>query len=153
MGVSWEMPKVDCIIRKAFREEIEWINSRYDEIKFKQSNFDQELIAIAQIDGQKAGIGRLITLSDREAELGGIYVFTDYRGRGVAGIIVEFLLQHSEQFKTLFCIAFAHLQNFYGKYGFVLANGYQNIPNEVVEKYQWCKLTYESEPVLLMLNR
>ncbi len=142
---------MDVTVRKAFRDELEWINSRYDEVGFKHSDFNRELIAIAQVNGNRAGIGRLVTISDTEAELGGIYVFTDYQGRGVAEKIVEFLLQHSGGFKKIFCLPFAHLQHFYGKYGFVPTNGYQDVPPEVCEKHHWCNCTYEHETLLLVL--
>ncbi len=37
-------------IRKALKIEIEWINEKYDEVQFIHSNFENEIIAIAEIN-------------------------------------------------------------------------------------------------------
>ena len=144
---------MNVTIRKAFRCELEWLNARYDEVGFRHSDFNRELIAIAEVEGNKAGLGRLVTIDSNTAELGGMYVFTEYRGYGVAGKIVEFLLQHSGRFKQIFCLPFAYLKDFYGKYGFVPTDESQDIPALIREKHNWCKRTYEHEILLLVLAR
>lgn len=140
-------------IRQAVREELQWINARYSEINFKPSNFDRELIAIAEVKGQKAGLGRLVLIDEHTAELGGMFVLESYRGYGIAGKIVEFLLQHSEGFQRIFCIPFAHLKNFYGRYGFVPVTTDYSVPIEIAEKHRWCNQAYDRETLLLILDK
>lgn len=50
-------------LREALPTDIEWINRRYDEVGFVHSNFDSEVIAVAEWRGCKAGLGRLVDLS------------------------------------------------------------------------------------------
>ncbi len=87
-------------IRKALQDEIEWINTKYDEIGFIHSQFDNEVIAVAVLHNDdeaiRVGIGRLVTIDDKTLELGGIYVFDRYQGQGIAGKLVKFLLTHPE---------------------------------------------------------
>lgn len=64
------------IVKKA---EMEWINKCYNEVEFVHSNFDKEIIAVAELDGHRAGIGRLVTIDSNYLELGGMYVFESYR--------------------------------------------------------------------------
>lgn len=49
-------------IRRAKPSEIDWINNCYDQVKFVHSTFDNEIIAIAESCGEKAGLGRLVTV-------------------------------------------------------------------------------------------
>lgn len=140
-------------VRRAHPEEITWINAQYQSIEFKPSVYERELIAIAEVEQQKAGLGRLVSINETVAELGGIYVLPDYRGDGIAGKIVEFLLQQSESFEQVFCLPFEHLQSFYSKYGFVTVNNHNHVPTEVLEKYQWCKQIYTQNTLLLSQTR
>lgn len=69
-------------VRAAKVAEIEWINQCYDEVEFVHSIFEKEIIAIAEIDDQKAGVGRLVNVKQGNLELGGMYVFESFRGKG-----------------------------------------------------------------------
>jgi hypothetical protein len=69
-------------IRAASKTDIEWINHRYKEVDFVPSIFEKEVIAVAEFKGERAGLGRLVTLDEQNAELGGMYVFEPYRGKG-----------------------------------------------------------------------
>jgi GNAT superfamily N-acetyltransferase len=100
-------------VRAAKISEIEWINQRYDEVEFVRSVFEKEIIAIAEVDGQKAGIGRLVNVNKGNLELGGMYVFESFRGKGIAGEIIEFLLSHADSKSIVYCIPFQHLVPFY----------------------------------------
>lgn len=71
-------------IRIAKASEIDWINQRYDEVEFVHSVFEKEIIAIAEIGAQQAGIGRLVNVTEHDFELGGMYVFEPFRSKGVA---------------------------------------------------------------------
>ena len=69
-------------LRAANPSEIAWINAQYDQVGFKHSNFDNEFIVIAEVSGQKAGLGRLQRIDSSVAELGGIFVNEQFRGLG-----------------------------------------------------------------------
>ncbi len=100
-------------LRLVGRSEMEWVNRCYDEVDFVHSHFDNEMIAVAEVKGQKAGLGRLVVIDENHLELGGMYVFESFRGQGVAKKIVEFLLKHAKPSQVIYCIPFEHLQHFY----------------------------------------
>jgi N-acetylglutamate synthase-like GNAT family acetyltransferase len=136
-------------IRKALENELPWINKKYDEVAFVHSRFENEIIAIAEVDGEKAGIGRLVSLDNDNLELGGIYVFEKFRGKGIAHKIVEFLLKSSKPNKTIYCIPFAKLSTFYKKFGFAPCRELKEAPQDIVRKIQWCQRSYEEHVELL----
>ena len=74
--------------RQAEKEELPWINSQYKEVGFVISSFDNEFIAIVEVNGKKAGLGRLVVVDHENLELGGIYVLNEFRRMGVADHIV-----------------------------------------------------------------
>jgi GNAT superfamily N-acetyltransferase len=136
---------IECtnpIIRRAKETEIEWINKKYDEVGFCHSIFANEIIVIAEIEGVSAGLGRLVKVDEYAWELGGIYVFSEYRGQKVATAIVEYLLDVVPAFNVIYCIPFQHLSHFYQKFGFEKLNNVCAIPSKVLEKYKWCKHVY-----------
>lgn len=137
-------------IRVAEQSEMPWINSCYDEVKFVHSNFEKEIIAIAEYEGQKAGLGRLVKIGPDHLELGGMYVFPAYQKKGIAGAIVDFLLSHVRSFQTVYCIPFQHLLSFYKKYGFVECADLQSVPEDIIKKYQWCQEEYCTATSLLV---
>lgn len=140
-------------VRLATSEEIGWINSRYDEVGFVPSEISTEKIVIAEVGGEKAGLGRLVQITEDDAELGGMLVFENFRGHGIAGKIVELLLQQSRSYKRVFCIPFEHLNEFYGRYGFSkLEPDTIDIPPKVKEKHEWCNQNYEHRTLLLVLT-
>lgn len=140
-------------IVQAKRSEIDWINKCYDEVGFIHSTFEKEVIAIAEVNGQKAGLGRLVTVEGNNLELGGMYVFEPFRGQGIATKIVAFLLEHVKSFQTIYCIPFEHLVPFYQKCGFVSCSDYEAVPKEISDKCCWCKKTYSQPTALLVLSK
>lgn len=139
-------------IRTAKNVEIEWVNKCYDEVGFVHSNFGNELIAIAEIDRQRVGIGRLVTIDSEHLELGGMYVFESFRNSGVARAIVDFLLKNTPPNKTVYCIPFAHLVSFYKRFGFASCTNLDPVPKELLDKYLWCKEKYPRPTSLLILK-
>lgn len=138
------------IVRRAKESEIDWINAKYMEVNFKVSNYKKECIVIAEIDNQKAGLGRLVRIDDKNVELGGIYVFENFRGFGIADKIVGFLCteNHFEN-TTVWCLPFEKLKGFYSKFGFVASELIP--PKEIKEKHEWCNVEGRySQPVLLL---
>jgi GNAT superfamily N-acetyltransferase len=137
-------------LRLAHAHEMDWINERYDEIHFMHSRFDREIIAIAEYEGQKAGLGRLVTLDDGHLELGGMYVLEAFRRHGIARKIVPFLLDLADPNKIVYCIPFQHLLSFYEKFGFVPCHDLSNTPQDLKTKIQWCSETYALQGVSLL---
>ena len=141
----------EITVKQAEKNEIEWINSKYAEVDFVKSDFENEFIVIAKADNQNAGIGRLVVIDEKNIELGGIYVFSEFRGNGVAEKIVHYLCANNP-FKNsvIWCLPFDNLMEFYSRFGFKeqLKN---NVPNEIIEKHKWCNSNekYGKEVLLL----
>ena len=137
--------------RKAEKSELFWINSKYAEVDFMPSYFETELIVIAEMDGTKCGIGRLVQISDEDLELGGIYVFPAYRNLGVAENIVKFLCNENDfKQQTIWCLPFEHLEDFYTKFGFFPSEGgSETIPQDILKKHKWCNSNYGKNVLLL----
>lgn len=144
--------KIMLKVRAAKNTEIEWINKCYDEVEFVHTVFDKEIIAIAELDGHKAGIGRLVTVDSNHLELGGMYVFESFRNKGIARAIVDFLLKHNSTAKTVYCIPFEHLASFYKGFGFSPCLDFEQVPKKLLEKYLWCKEKYSHPTSLLVLK-
>ncbi len=140
-------------IRAAQKKDIEWINQCYTDVDFVPSIFEKEIIGIAEYEGERAGIGRLVTIDNHNAELGGMYVFESFRGKGVARELVKFLLKYAHLFQTVYCIPFEHLSSFYMEFGFAVCANLEKAPSEVVTKYQWCKSHYPQATLLLFLQQ
>jgi len=136
-------------IRQAQTHELDWVNTRYAQIGFAPSRAN-EVILIAEVDGEPAGLGRLVPLSDTSSELGGIFVFPKQRGRGIATRIVRALVAHAQAYETVYCIPFRHLTPFYKSFGFRdLADP---APEAVALKRAWCSETYPEPTDLLVLT-
>nr|WP_282100236.1 GNAT family N-acetyltransferase [Aquimarina sp. MMG016] len=114
------------------------------------SDYDNEYIVIAEINNNACGLGRLTTIDTDNLELGGIYVFDEFRGLGVADQIVTHLMSKASKNKKIWCLPFNHLKDFYLKFGFKdhSLSDYQ-IPNKITSKYQWCNKTYDKGVLLL----
>lgn len=139
-------------VRTAKDTEIQWVNKCYDEVNFVHSIADNEVIAIGEIEGSKAGIGRLVRIDSNHFELGGMYVFESFRKHGVAGAIVDFLLKNAPLNSIVYCIPFEHLVPFYNKFGFKPCINLDPVPKELLDKYLWCKEKYPQPTALLILN-
>lgn len=138
-------------ITTAKRNEIDWINSKYDDIGFVRSNYENEFIVIAKVENQNAGIGRLVKIDEENIELGGIYTFPNFRGLGVAKIIVESLcVKNPYRGSTIWCLPFANLLKFYSGFGF---RDHQNgaIPKEIETKFDWCNSSDKYQNKVLLL--
>jgi len=55
----------DIKIRLASIQEIDWINKKYDEIGFLHPEFGHEKIAIAEMENQKVGLVRMVSLDKK----------------------------------------------------------------------------------------
>jgi N-acetylglutamate synthase-like GNAT family acetyltransferase len=135
-------------ISNANEADLAWVNQQYKAVDFKPSCFENELIAIAKVDNKPIGVGRLQTIEDKIAELGGMYVDSAHRQQGIADKIVTYLLANSTRYEIVYCLPFAHLATFYQRFGFKLVTISAAIPQEVSAKVDWCRDTYD-HPVLL----
>jgi GNAT superfamily N-acetyltransferase len=131
-------------VRAARPEELDWINQRYADIDFVPST-DKDIIAIAEVNGERAGIGRVVPVGARIAELGGMVVFDAYQGLGLSRKIIAWLTA-LPQFDELFCLPFEELHGLYGSMGFAI---HADAPEKVAAKHRWCNEHYP-KPVLLM---
>jgi N-acetylglutamate synthase-like GNAT family acetyltransferase len=133
-------------LRTARPEETGWINEQYARVHFIPSDV-RDSIVIAEVDGERAGIGRLVEAGKGAYELGGMYVLDAFRGAGVARAIVEELIRRAGE-HDLYCIPFADLEAFYASAGFrrIEADG---IPPKIQEKLDWCEREID-RPVVLM---
>ena len=152
-GLLYMIPSPDIKIRNATIHELDWINQRYNEVEFAHSTFEREVIAIAEWSTQKAGIGRLVTIGENIFELGGMYVFEPFREKGIARKIVEFLLNHTATPSTIYCIPFQHLVPFYEHCGFRSCPDFSNVPEEILDKFDWCAKKYTTPTSLLILKK
>lgn len=139
------------VTRKTKPEELDWVNLKYTEVDFKPSSLNN-LIIVAELHGVKAGLGRLVKIDVNNFELGGIYVFPEFRRLGVADKIVSKLYESSLQEKTIWCLPFSNLLPFYSKFGFKEIDSEVLVPSEIQDKYNWCNTNYEKE-VLLLVKR
>lgn len=135
-------------VRRLFDSELAWANERYDEIHFLPSKA-ADFVVVAEIEGRKVGLGRLVRIDDTSAELGGIYVLPAFRGGRIAQAIVAYLLQESP-YRNLFCIPFAHLERFYLGFGFRRVPAETAVPRVVAEKVNWCTETYPASVCVLL---
>lgn len=129
--------------------DLPWANARYAEIDFQPSG-PRDLVAVARVDGERAGLGRLVPVDAQAGELGGIYVLPPFRGRQVARAVVSFLLAQSP-YRRLYCLPFAHLESFYRGFGFAPPAAQDALPPAVAEKLAWCARRY-ADPVRLLVR-
>lgn len=138
------------LVRRLLAQELIWANERYGEIHFVPSTAE-DFIVVAEVDGEKVGLGRLVPVDANSAELGGIYVLPQYRGQQVARALVNFLLRESNH-RRLYCVPFVHLDGFYREFGFVPAPSDSKVPDSIARKLQWCHRQYASNVTLLVRN-
>ncbi len=135
-------------LRRATEADAGWINAAYANIRFQQSDLARDLVIVAELDGEYAGLGRLVPAGERAYELGGMLVFDAFRGRGVAKAIIDELLRHAGG-REVYCIPFADLEPIYAKAGFARRERDEALPEHIREKLDWCEREME-RPVILM---
>ncbi|HYO77507.1 MAG TPA: GNAT family N-acetyltransferase [Thermoanaerobaculia bacterium] len=135
-------------LRRATLSDAEWINAAYARVHFLPSDPARDLVIVAELDGERAGIGRLVPAGERAYELGGMLVFENFRGRGVARSIIDELLRHAGD-AEVYCIPFADLEPVYAKAGFTRRERHAALPAHIVEKLDWCAREM-ARPVILM---
>jgi N-acetylglutamate synthase-like GNAT family acetyltransferase len=139
-------------LRQATAADSHWINAAYADVHFQPSDLEHELVIVAEVEGEHAGIGRLVPAGGDACELGGMLVFDRFRGRGLARAIIDELLRNAEG-REVYCIPFADLEAIYAKAGFVRFEGEeQSLPEYVQKKLAWCRTEIDRD-VILMARR
>jgi N-acetylglutamate synthase-like GNAT family acetyltransferase len=138
-------------LRRATLEDAPWINAAYDAIGFQRSDLARELLIVAEVEGERAGIGRLVPAGEEACELGGMLVFDAFRGRGIARAIIDELLRHAAG-RTVYCIPFADLEPVYAKAGFTVIDEDAPAPEYVRKKLAWCRREIAREVVVMVMS-
>ncbi|HEX7829460.1 MAG TPA: GNAT family N-acetyltransferase [Thermoanaerobaculia bacterium] len=139
-------------LRTATHADAAWINDRYAEVHFIPSDFDRDTIVVAELDGTRAGMGRLVPAGEHAYELGGMYVSDEHRGRGIARAIIDELITLAGD-ADIYCIPFANLTALYASAGFVPSDR-ATATDHVRAKLDWCARELpEREVVLLRYQR
>ncbi len=140
-------------IRRSRRDELDWVNGCYRAVGFHPSDAVRDIVLIADVEGRRAAIGRLVAIEENVMELGGIYVLEPFRRYGVARELVEHLIELAGKAR-LYCIPFAHLARFYESSGFVpVDRNDPPAPASIIEKVKWCNERYSGGVALLCLPR
>lgn len=134
-------------IEKLDPTKLAWANERYAEIDFLPSP-NTDFVAVVFVDETPAALGRVTQLAATSGELGGMYVFPEFRGLGIARHLVDYLVAECG-LSTLFCLPFEKLRDLYAASGFLPHPVDAPVPEKVSSKHAWCN-SYYPERVLLM---
>lgn len=129
-------------------ESLAWVNDIYTEVDFHPSRLEDEMVVIARLDGRRAAIGRLVYLPDGSAELGGIVVLPEFRGKNISRAMIAHLIRCAGE-RPLYCLPFSKLEPLYASFGFERIKNDASVPQRLKEKLTYCAEHYD-EDVLLM---
>src|SRR5262245_56766400 len=110
-------------IRQLRDDERGWADELYRGIQFSTTP-PGSVALVAERDGLRIGLGRLVAHAPDVVELGGIWTDEAARGHGVARAMVTALLARPElavqpgPSGRLWCIPFVHIAAFYQSFGF-----------------------------------
>ncbi|MBL8300859.1 MAG: GNAT family N-acetyltransferase [Rhodanobacteraceae bacterium] len=138
---------VSLQIKRLDPSELAWANERYAEVDFLPSPAT-DFVAVVFVGDNPAALGRVTQLTATVGELGGMYVFPEFRGSGIAKQLVDYLVAECG-LDTLFCLPFEKLHDLYAASGFLLHPPNDIVPEKVLSKHAWCNLHYPDR-VLLM---
>lgn len=141
---------METTIRQLQENELDWLNSKYKEVDFVESSFENEFIIIGFMGNDRAGVARIVKIDDKNVELGGVYVFPEFRGNKIAYHMVEYLCENNPFRKSrIWCLPFEKLESFYSQFGF--QKNMEDVPTKIQEKHKWCNENEAySEQVLLL---
>ncbi|HMO18338.1 MAG TPA: GNAT family N-acetyltransferase [Oligoflexia bacterium] len=139
-------------ITELSENEFSWANQLYDEVGFVHSKPGKDLVMLAKVAGKPAGLGRIVKITELEAELGGMYVMPDFRSLGIAHKLIEGLLERGKIYNRIYCLPFSHLVKLYQGYGFIASGCDDNIPEQIILKHKWCNETYAGRETRLLVR-
>lgn len=136
------------LLRIATPGDAGWIQEQYEKVHFIPSDLARDVMVVAEIDGERVGMGRLVPAGENAYELGGMYVDDAFRGRGIAHAIVEELIRLADD-RDVYCVPFANLETLYAESGFRRIEAV-NVPEKIQEKLDWCAREIPDRAVVLM---
>ena len=96
--------------------ELAWANEVYRSIEFVPTEVG-DVAVVAEVDGARVGLGRLVPVGEGALELGGIWTDEVARGKGVAKAVVDDLIARAAG-RDVWCVPFQHLADYYARFGF-----------------------------------
>ena len=143
-------------LRELLPEEMASTDAIYDSVRLSHSDPACTRMAAAFDEQTLVGIGRLIDLGDsdgrRVLELGGMWVHSEHRRRGLASRIIDRLQSWAPPGMEIWCTPFADLMPLYGKHGFVQVIEEQ-APPPVVGRLSLCASSQERDVFITKLVR
>src|SRR5687768_13367326 len=137
------------LLRTATPDDAGWIEEQYEKVHFIPSDLERDTIVVAEVEGERVGIGRLVPAGEGACELGGMFVADAYRGRGIAHAIVDELIRRAGD-RDVYCIPFADLETLYAAAGFRRIEAV-NVPEKIQEKLDWCAREIDRAVMLMKL--
>lgn len=137
------------LLRTATPDDAGWIQEQYEKVHFIPSDLARDTVVIAEVDGRRAGIGRLVPAGDGACELGGMFVDDAFRGRGIARAIIDELIRRAGSL-DVYCVPFADLEALYAAAGFRRIEPV-GIPEGILRKLEWCAREIDREVVVMRL--
>jgi predicted N-acetyltransferase YhbS len=136
-------------IRPAEPGDHSFIETTYAAIRFPAATSD-DVILVAELDGERVGLGRLVPCAEDTVELGGIWVDGRHRRHGIAASLVQDLLERAGS-RRVFCVPFTPLVDYYKRFGFVDAPRDASVPPPVRAKLDVCLVTFPQGVSLLRM--
>jgi len=118
-------------VRPAGPADRDFIAATYASIEFERTPADDVLVA--EHEGERVGLGRLVPVADDTVELGGIWTDERHRRLGVAALVVRALLDRAAG-RRVYCIPFRPLAGYYRRFGFIDAPLDETVPRAVADK-------------------
>jgi len=137
-------------LRTALPEDAEWVGEQYAAIGFLPSDLDRDTVVLAEVEGIRAGMGRLVPVGEGAFELGGMFVPDAFRGMGIARAIVDELIRRAGD-AEVYCVPFADLEALYAAAGFRRVSR-EGAPQKVHDKLDWCDREIQRAVILMKLN-
>lgn len=136
-------------LRKAVQADMEWVNEQYKSIDYPLSHLDNEIIAIAEKNGKRIGLGRLVKFDQDHGELGGLYVLKEHRKQGICRKLIEFLVPFMKKYKQVYLMTYQpELVSFYEKFGFTKIEDESRVLPSYREKQLDCESRYKKKVYL-----
>ncbi|MGZ5432203.1 MAG: GNAT family N-acetyltransferase [Thermoanaerobaculia bacterium] len=137
------------LLRTATPDDAGWIQEQYEKVHFIPSDLARDTVVVAEVDGERVGIGRLVPAGDGACELGGMFVDDAVRGRGIARAIVDELIRRAGS-QDVYCVPFADLEALYAAAGFRRIEPV-DVPDKIQEKLDWCAREIDRAVILMKL--